>query len=66
MTIGDKIRKIRIEKNMSQKKLANLTGISQTYISKIEENKRQPTFSKMVKIANALGIPIEQFKGSEE
>lgn len=59
MNIGTKIKESRIKKNLSQKELADITGISQTYISKIEENKRQPTLSKVIKLANALDMSIE-------
>jgi transcriptional regulator with XRE-family HTH domain len=42
MTIGEKIRTIRATRNMTQAKLAELTGIHPVSIRKYETNKMQP------------------------
>jgi transcriptional regulator with XRE-family HTH domain len=47
----------RKAKNVSQEKLAKLTGLDRTSISLIENGKRNPTFSTIVKICSALEIP---------
>jgi transcriptional regulator with XRE-family HTH domain len=51
-----KIREIRIEKNMTQIKLARKAGISQSYLSELESNKKSPTLRQLCKIAEALGV----------
>jgi transcriptional regulator with XRE-family HTH domain len=49
-------------KKISQEKLAKLTGLDRTYISLIENGKRSPTFSTILKICSALEIdPSELF-----
>lgn len=59
MFSGKKVSLLRKNKGLSQQELSSLTGISQTYISKIEESKRQPTIGKAIVLAKALGVAIE-------
>lgn len=52
----------RKAKKISQDKLAKLTGLDRTSISLIENGKRSPSFSTILKICSALGInPSEIF-----
>ncbi len=52
----------RKAKKISQEKLAKLTGLDRTFISLIENGKRSPTFSTILKICSALEIePSELF-----
>ena len=48
----------RKSKNMTQKQLSKMTGISQGKLSKIENGEANPTLKVMSKIANALGMNI--------
>lgn len=56
-TLGDRIREIREQKNMSQQELAAKSGISQATISDLEGNKQEST-RKIFEIAQALGVPV--------
>lgn len=58
MTIGDKIRQLRNEKGLSTYDLSEKTEISQSTISKLENNKRKADFDIIKKIAEALQVPI--------
>ncbi len=49
----------RKEAKMTQKELAERSGINKSYISKIENGLIQPTFSTFLKIINAMGRGIE-------
>jgi transcriptional regulator with XRE-family HTH domain len=52
----------RKAKSISQEKLAKLTGLDRTAISLIENGKRSPTFTTILKICRALEIePSELF-----
>ena len=44
---------------MSQDDLATKAGISVSYLSMLENSKRDPTVSTVTKIAEALGVPVE-------
>ncbi|UCF56785.1 MAG: helix-turn-helix domain-containing protein [Deltaproteobacteria bacterium] len=56
--IAKNIKKIRLEKNLSQEKLAKLSGLTKGYISKIEKSDKAPPLSTLSKIANALNVDI--------
>jgi transcriptional regulator with XRE-family HTH domain len=66
MNIGDKIKLIRTNKNLSQKELALSIGIDQAQYSRMESGKVEPTLSSLEKIAEALGIKIAELFGEEQ
>lgn len=57
--IGDKVRKYRRQKGLSQERLAAMIGFSQSKISKIE-NGDWDSLSGLRLIAKALEVPIEE------
>ncbi|WP_434304197.1 helix-turn-helix domain-containing protein [Clostridium botulinum] len=60
--IGDNIKKIRIKQNISAKQLSELTGLTQAYLSMLENNKRKnPSTETLQKIADALGVSVNEF-----
>lgn len=56
MTIGEKIRQQRKNAGLTQKKLGELSGTSETTIKQYELGKRQPRIEQLQKIADALQI----------
>lgn len=58
MKIGKTIKMCRTLKNMNQNKLAERAKISDSYLSLIEQDKRDPNLSVIENIADALDIPI--------
>jgi len=54
------IRKFRLEKGWSQKKLAEEAGLSQSFIHSVEAGEKSPTIRSIRKIAKALGVPVEE------
>jgi len=60
--LGKILQDERKAKLISQEKLAKLTGLDRTAISLIENGKRSPTFTTILKICRALEIePSELF-----
>lgn len=57
--LGTRIAQRRSELRLSQKELANQAGISVTYLSELERNKRFPSARICVDIANALHVPMD-------
>ena len=57
MNIGRAIKLCRTQKNLNQSELAELAGISESYLSHIENGKRDPSLTTVEKIAEALNIP---------
>ena len=61
------IKRIREEKGMSQEELARLVGFkSRSSINKIEMGVNDITQSKLVAIANALGVSPGELMGSDD
>ncbi|KLA22224.1 helix-turn-helix transcriptional regulator [Bacillus cereus] len=60
----NKIAELRKEKLMSQETLAAKVGLSRTYISEIENNKKQPNVKLAIKIAKILGTNVESIFGA--
>ncbi|MDV6344779.1 helix-turn-helix transcriptional regulator [Nitrosomonas sp. Is37] len=58
LLLGANIRQTREEKNWSQDKLSEKTGLHRTYISGIERGVRNPTIEIVQQIAIALEVPI--------
>jgi len=54
--IGDRIKKLREEKGMTQDDLAKASGLTQSHISRIEKHKHSPAHFTIEKIAGALGV----------
>ena len=63
--IAKNIKKIRLESGMSQERLAELSGITKGYISKIEKSNTAPPFSTLTKIAHALNVDITVLTAEE-
>ena len=59
--IGLKISTIRKSQNFSQIKLAELCDLSFNYISRIELGNANFTIDKLISIANALQVSVEDF-----
>lgn len=59
------IKKIRLEKNLSQEKLAKLSSLTKGYISKIEKSDKAPPLSTLSKIAHALDTDIALLTAEE-
>ena len=56
MTIGENIRRIRIEKGMTQKQVAEACGTVDAAIRTYELGKANPKPVTVAKIAKALGV----------
>lgn len=52
------ITKIRLNNKITQKELANLTGISQPNITRFEKNTHSASLSTTIKILAALGYKL--------
>jgi len=64
LEIGTRISAIRNRKTFTQKKLSEITGINEKYISRLENGQENPTLDTLLKISPALGISLEDlFKG---
>jgi transcriptional regulator with XRE-family HTH domain len=54
--IGKSVRKLRIERFMSQADLSRVAGVSPAHLGRLERNEHKPHLSTIRKIAEALGV----------
>ena len=54
--VGDNTARIRKEKGLTQEALAEKSGLSQQYISGLENGQRNPTIVTLFELASALGV----------
>jgi HTH-type transcriptional regulator / antitoxin HipB len=56
--LGQTIKQIRLEKNMTQAQLGELVGVRKAQISKIENNLNDARFETILKVFRALNAKI--------
>lgn len=66
MTLGEKIYKLRTEKNLSQGDLSELLEVSRQSVSKWENGAATPDLDKIIKLSEIFGITIDELVKSEE
>jgi transcriptional regulator with XRE-family HTH domain len=57
--IGRQVKKYRCQKQLTQAQLAELTDMSDTYISRIETGAKKASLGSLVKIAYVLEISLD-------
>ena len=57
VVFGHLIRRLRIERALSQEALAFESGLSREFIAYIEGGKRKPTIVALLQLARGLGMP---------
>ncbi len=60
MIIGERLRQIREQKNLSQGDIERKTGLLRCYISRVENGHTVPAVGTLEKLARALEIPLYQ------
>lgn len=58
MDLGTVIKNIRKQKKQTQEEFASSCGITQTYLSQIENNNKEPNLSTLKEISTKLDIPL--------
>ncbi len=56
---GDKLKELRISKNLSQEELGEIFEVRKSSISNWETGKATPTFDMLTKIAQYFGVTID-------
>jgi len=59
--IGQRIKTIREEKELSQKDIAYAADLDRSYIASVENGKRNVSIVNIEKIAHALKVPVKTF-----
>ncbi|MCH9807748.1 MAG: short-chain fatty acyl-CoA regulator family protein [Alphaproteobacteria bacterium] len=64
--VGSRLREARKKRRLTQTKLAELVGISVSYLNLIEHNKRSIGGALLSRLANELGLDVSQLSGQED
>jgi transcriptional regulator with XRE-family HTH domain len=54
--VGQNVRRIRLERGLTQEQFCDLSGFSQQYVSGLETGRRNPTVVTIYELAKALGV----------
>ena len=62
--VGQRVRALREESNLTQEQLALMTGVGRSYLAKVEAGNRNATIDFMENVALGLGVTLGQlFEG---
>jgi len=61
MVIGDRLKALREQKEMSQGDIEKRTGLLRCYISRVENGHTVPAIETLEKLARALEVPLFHF-----
>jgi transcriptional regulator with XRE-family HTH domain len=56
--LGAQLRRLRLERRISQERLAELSGLNYKYIGRVELAKAEPGADVLVRLARALVVPV--------
>lgn len=59
--LGKHLRKMRLEKGISQENLSMDSGYYRTYVGKIEQGKYSPSTHTVWRLAHTLGMTLQEF-----
>lgn len=63
-SLGQRVRAMRLRLRMTQRELGNVSGLDRTYISAVEQGKQNLTVGALLKIAQALRMPMGELLAS--
>ena len=61
MNVAERIKELRTAKKYSVNKLANMAGISQSYLREVELGNKNPTVETLSYVCDALEISLNEF-----
>ena len=61
MDIGEKLRQLRLQRNLTQEEMADRCELSKGFISQVERNLASPSIATLMDMLECLGVTISQF-----
>jgi transcriptional regulator with XRE-family HTH domain len=58
--LGENLKKLRMEKNISQTEIAKALDVDRSFVSNIENGKTNPTLSTITNLAKVLGVSASE------
>lgn len=66
MTIGKRIREVRLQNDMPLRDFAELIGVADTTVMKWEKDERKMSFENAIKICDRLDVKLSWLAGLED
>ena len=63
--IGQRIKEVRTDKQLTQEYLANMIGVNTSHVSNIETNKVKVSLTLLIQICNALDVTVDYLLENE-
>lgn len=63
MTMGDRLRALRLQKKISQGEVARFIGITRSAYSHYEINNRQPVYDTLIKLSAYFDVSLDYIIG---
>ncbi|MEU1149577.1 helix-turn-helix transcriptional regulator [Streptomyces sp. NPDC005863] len=64
--VGDRIRVARLRAKLSRERLAEKAGLDRHAVNRIEQGHASPLLDNLIRIADALGVPLRDLVRPEE
>ena len=66
MTFGDRLRKLRVEKRLTQEQIADRLGLTKSVISAYETGLRSPSYDVLIRLCGMLGVTTDYLLGVDQ
>lgn len=65
-TFATRLAVLRAESGLSVQELAMQAGLHRQLVHKLERGEHEPTWATVLKLADAMGVSTEQFRGKQD
>lgn len=66
VNFGSKVKRLRLEKGLTQQQLANLLGVAVSAISSYESGSRYPSYEVLISISHIFHVSVDYLLGLEK
>ena len=66
MAVGENVKRIRMNKCLTQEEFAKEVGISRSYLGDLENDRKSPTVETLEKISSKMGTTVRYLLGENE
>jgi transcriptional regulator with XRE-family HTH domain len=66
MSVGRRIRELRVEAHLTQAQVSQRAGLAVPYLSRLENGRLSPSIRTLKKLSDALALPLTSFFDSEK